>query len=232
MEIAKSLPEIIDAYNHIVNVVDNDAQNTEDRAYGGVVRSVKGRLQEYITESLATITWSSIGGNPSALEINSKKISIPIKQEYLSRIKDMNVRDSIQENINDYIYKLSVDKHIFINGKFVIGIECKAYAENAMIKRILIDFDLLKTQHPKLSCYLFQLESQLGGDYSSLAKPIYGSHSTHTIQSYFFCDLNIVTLLQGERKVDQPIHKHFKPLHIEILKDAVNLLAKDMRRFL
>lgn len=232
MELAKSLHDIIDDYNNVINVVDNDAKNTEDRAYGGVVRATKGQLQERITESLATIAWNTIGGNPNALEINSKKISIPIKQEYLGRIKELEVRNRIQKNIIDYTYKLSVDKHVFIDGELVIGIECKTFTENAMIKRILVDFDLLKTQYPNLSCYLFQLESQLGGDYSSLTKPIYGSHSTHTIQSYFSCDLNIVTLLQGERKVDQPIHTHFKPLNIEVLRDVVAILAGDMTRFL
>ncbi len=80
--------------------------------------------------------------------------------------------------------------------------------------------------------FLFQLESQLGGDYSALEKPVYGSHSTHTLQSYFSCDLNIITLLAGERKVDKPIHKHFKPLEISVLQDAVDILAEDMSQFL
>ena len=96
-------------------------------------------------------------------EINSQKIPIPIKHEYLDKIKELQVQKHIRDNIVDYVYQLSVDKHIFIDGKFVIGIECKAYAENAMIKRILIDFELLRTQYPDLSCYLFQLEASLAG---------------------------------------------------------------------
>ena len=89
-----------------------------------------------------------------------------------------------------------------------------------MLKRILVDFTLLKTIYPKLICCLFQLESQLTGDYSEINKPIiYGSHSTHTLLSYFDVDLNIFTLLEGERKVDAPIHKKefIKPLEKESL---------------
>lgn len=83
-------------------------------------------------------------------------------------------------------------------------------------------------------CYLFQLESQLGGDYYALTNPVYGSRSTRTIQSYFKCDLKIVTLLEGERKIEKPIHKlgHFKPLTLAALKGAMGILAIDMQRFL
>lgn len=232
MGLTGELQKIIERYDSVLGRVDKKAQQAQNRAYGGVLRATKGKLQEDITESLVNAAWKHIGGDSDLLEINSKKISIPIKNEYIDRITEPKVKKHIQANVADYVYRLSVDKHIFIREKFVIGIECKSYAENAMLKRILVDFDLLKTKYPKLSCYLFQMESQLGGDYRGLKKPVYGSHSTHTLQSYFSCDLNIVTLLEGERNINRPIHKYFKPLKIEVLRNAVELLAEDMRRFL
>ena len=97
-----------------------------------------------------------------------------------------------------------------------------------MLKRILVDFTLLKTIYPKLNCCLFQLESQLTGDYSEISKSIiYGSHSTHTLLSYFDIDLNIFTLLEGERKVNEPIHKKdfFKPLEkVNLIKTIENFI--------
>jgi len=232
MTLRATLNKIIRDYRTVMQTVDQDARETDDRAYGGVVRMTKGRLQERITEQLVRAAWAHIGGKAKALDINAKKIAIPIKQSYIDRIGDSEVAEYVRQNIDKYVYRLAVDKHVFIDDKFVIGIECKAYTENAMLKRILVDFDLLKTQHPNLSCYLFQLESQLGGDYSALTKPVHGSHSTHTIQSYFSCDLHIVTLLAGERNINRPIHKHFKPLTIESLQNAVDILAEDLRRFL
>jgi len=113
--------------------------------------------------------------------------------------------------------------------------ECKAYTENAMLKRILVDFTLFKQVYPNLSFVLLQLESQLGGDYSYLNSIKYGSHSTHTLLSYFDIDLNILTLLTGERKVDQPIHKskYYKSLRAESLLTALeiikNLLIKSVQ---
>lgn len=42
-----SIKDIIQVYNSVVKVIDEDASNQDDRAYGGVIRSAKGKLQEY-----------------------------------------------------------------------------------------------------------------------------------------------------------------------------------------
>ncbi|MCL1946709.1 MAG: restriction endonuclease [Chitinivibrionia bacterium] len=227
-----SIEEIIQTYESVVKVVDTDAKNTS-RAYGGYIRATKGKLQEYITEEVVKIAWRNIGGNGERLEINSKKIPIPIKLEYVKNIKSKEVREYIFENIEQYIYGLSVDKHIFIDNIFVVGIECKAYTESAMLKRILVDFHLLKTQFSNISCFLFQLESQLGGDYSQLFEITFGAHSSHSIMSYFEdVDLNIFTFLKGERDINSPIHKNFKPLTRKSVENAVNLLENHLKKFL
>jgi hypothetical protein len=67
-----------------------------------------------------------------------------------------------------FIIHLKTDVHVQVDGKFKIAIECKAYTENAMLKRILVDFTLFKQVYPDLAFVLFQLESQLGGDYLHL----------------------------------------------------------------
>ncbi len=130
---------------------------------------------------------------------------------------------------------MSVDKQVSIDDKFVIAIECKAYTENAMIKRILVDFSLLKTVFPNISCYLFQLESQLGGDYCDLDDVIFGSKPTHTLMSYFpGVKLKIFTFLRGERKIDMPIHKpeYFKPLEKIQIEKAIIILSADLQKYL
>ena len=212
-----------------------NATDDEDRAYGGVVRSVKGKLKEHKKEEIIKIAWQSIGGKNSRITINSGKQRIPIQKEYVGQIEDDEVKKYILSNISDYYYALSVDKQVIIDGKFAIGIECKAYTENAMIKRILVDFSLLKTVFPDIICYLFQLESQLGGDYCDLNEVTFGSKSTHTLMSYFpEVKLKIFTFLEGERKVDKPIHKqeYFKPLEKMQVEKAISLLATDFQKFL
>jgi hypothetical protein len=206
----------------------------DGRAYGGFIRATKGKLQEFISNDLVHVAWNvELAKDPKRLSINSEKIRIPLKLEYVETIRDRAIKDYILSNIQRYYYGLSVDKHVFIDGKMILGIECKAYTENAMIKRILVDFHLLKTKVPNLLCYLFQLESQLGGDYSSEVKHPKGSAPTHTLMSYFSdVNLRVITLLPGERKVDQPINKakHFKVLTIERLEIAVESIIEGFRQ--
>jgi len=228
----QTLDEIIVYYDEIMKNVDSKAYNQKHRAYGGAIRATKGQLQELITHSLILIAWKELGGNMSELKINKDKIPIPIVSNYVDNLKDDKVRNYILNNLEDYKYKLSVDKHVFIKGKFVIGIECKAYTENAMIKRILMDFKFLLQNFPNLKCFLFQLESQLGGDYSKLSDTTYGSKSTHAIMSHFDFNLSIITLLSGERDIQKPIHKFYKPLIKGNLIKAKNILKKALHEFI
>jgi hypothetical protein len=232
----RRLDDLIEKYKHTTEVMEHDAAKSvkeDGRAYGGFVRAAKGKLQEYISNELVHIAWNvELAEDPKRLSVNSDKIRIPIKPEYIQTIRNRAIKDYILSNIPRYYYGLSVDKHVFIDGKMILGIECKAFTENAMIKRILVDFHLLKTKFPNLLCYLFQLESQLGGDYSSEIKNPKGSYPTHTLMSYFpNLDLRVITLLPGERKVDQPINKakHFKVLTIDRLEVAVESLIEGFR---
>ena len=234
-----SLKDLIAKYDSVMRVMEHNAAKaiSEDhRAYGGYIRMAKGQIQEFITERLMEVAWVDEMEMPkSRIHINSSKISIPIRRSYAEKLKDSFAREYILNNIEDFAYGLSVDKHLFVDGKFVLGIECKAYTENAMIKRILVDFHLLKTQYPDLKCMLFQLESQLGGSYSKLTnEPPYGSYPTHTLMSYFEdVELKVVTLLQGERKIDRPINKaeYFKPLKLENLEPALMAVVESLKEY-
>lgn len=236
-ETKKALQDLIETYNRFMKVMESDSKIAEDegRSYGGFIRATKGKLQEFITHQLIRIAWiNELQQKAERLVINSDKIPIPLRPEYLQRVP-ANVRRYIESHIDDYYYKLSVDKHAFIDGKFVLGVECKAYTENAMIKRIMVDFMFLKTKYPNLKCYLFQLESMLGGDYHELNSDTMGGTATHSIMSYFeTVDLHILTLIRGERKVDCPINKpeFFKPLEIKSLEKGVLWLADAMKEYI
>jgi hypothetical protein len=233
--------EIIQLYNTISSVcelkTDESPHDFCDKDIRDITRSefadiVKSGLQELVADEIIKLAWHNLGGHSERLDVNSKKIRIPIQKSYVNKIKDREFKEHILQNIDDYHFGVNVDKHVCIDNKFVIAIECKAYAENAMIKRILVDFHLLKLVHPQISCFLFQLESQLGGDYSKLPKTVYGSASTHSIMSYFEnVDLHIFTLLEGERNIDKPIHKFFKSLKYDNVAKAVKLLESFLKEF-
>ena len=206
--------------------MDKDALQDETRAYGGVLRSVKGDLVETMAQCIVQLAWLETGGAFSRLSFNDvPQYSISIRHDYVEML-NTEVRQYIKQNLSKYTYNAQVDLHVFIDNEFIMGIECKSYAENAMLKRILIDYRLLKGLYPNLICTLLQLESQLGGDYSKVSTPqTFGSTSSHTLMSYFSeVNLEIITLLEGNREVKKPIHKpeFYKELTPGNLGRAIN----------
>lgn len=235
MTIGNKLNSLIEYYNELVKNIDEKALSSNNRAYGGIIRAGKGKLVENIAKGLVDIAWIDIlDQNPSRLIINKKKIPIKIKKDYLSRIENPDVKNHVQANIINFKYDFGTDLHVYINKKLVMPIECKSYTENAMMKRIIFDAILLKEAVGTDIYYLLQLESQLGGDYSKLNNITLGSATTHVLLSRCDVDLRIITLLKGERKVDQPIHikEHFKELSFKQLENTANLFAKDLRGYI
>jgi len=234
---AHKIEDIRNSYNMLVGSVNERAQSDDDdggRAYGGVVRAAKGILVEGMATNLVKVAWEELHGNPTRLSFVKEVVRIPLKPDYLKRVKPSYVADHIRANMERYFYGHKTDVHVSVDRKFILGIECKAYTENAMIKRILVDFTLLKHAFPNLTCVLLQLESQLTGDYSKPSNPIIlGSASTHTLLSYFDVDLKIITLLDGERKVNEPIHKpkYFKEMTTPALRRAVDSLKELLAAF-
>ena len=203
-----NIHDLIDLYNSVVGGVDEEAR-ASDRAYGGVLRAKKGKLVEVMARRIVELAWRGVGGHQEQLSFDDvKTFRISVGHEYVLSLPEP-VRKYVEDRFNMYHYNVRVDTPVFVNGKLIMGIECKSYTENAMLKRIMIDFRMLKSSYPDLVCCLLQLESQLGGDYGDpLANPQMGSPSSHTVMSFFpEIDLNVVTMLRGERKVDRPIHK-------------------------
>ncbi len=227
--------DLIRAYNLLVGGIEEEALDDEERAYGGLVRAAKGKLVEQLAPHIVRLAWDECGGDPDRLSIDDvRTYRVPIQPEYIANLP-ADVRRHINARIDSHTYPARVDRHVFVDGEFVLGIECKSYAENAMLKRILIDFRLLKSMHPDLICCLLQLESMLGGDYSQpLAQTTFGSTSSHTLMSFFpEVDLNIMTLLEGDRDVDRPIHQpeHFKELQPELLDNVIGRFSELLAPF-
>lgn len=235
--------KIIKSYEESIKSMKKQAKSS-NRAFGGHIRSNKGKLTETIAQDLVKIAWRKLGGNDSDLDIivagaettRPKKHKIFIKPEYIEKLRDLEIKQYLKDNPDKIkmFYEIKQDVAVYIKNEFVLSIEAKSYTENAMLKRILVDTMLLKEKFPKLCCALIQLESQLGGDYSELLKKPMGSGPTHALMSRFpDVTLNIITLLEGERNIKQPIHdeKFFKPLTRESLENASNMLADILTKY-
>jgi len=233
-KIDKEIQGIINNYEAVIKTIDKKAKKDKKRAYGGILRAAIGDLvQNGIAKKLILVAWILLEKNPKRISFSSERIKIPIKKEYIEKIESPVIKKFLLDNIDKCWYGQKTDLHVFIDGKFVMAIECKTYTENAMMKRILVDFTLLKEVYPNLDCVLFQLENQLGGDYSNLGDITLGSFSTHTLLSFFNIDILIITLLQGERRVDQPIHipEYYKPLPKESLYKAIQTFKELLEKY-
>ena len=223
-----------DAINEIINLYTSNIKNVLDSKPPGTIRAVKGKTVEDITELIIRSAWLKLGANINRLTFQNEKIKIHLNQKNLCRFPK-EFQYEIRSNIDQTYYMLKVDKHVCIDGKFVVGIECKSYTENAMLKRILVDFQLLKTEYSDLRCCLLQLETWLGGENTSPSETSrVANSSTYTLMSHFpDVELQIITLLEGSRDILNPIHKkgYFKEMKSEYVAFAIDRVSKLLSPF-
>lgn len=232
-EIRDKIKDIISDYTNLVKGIDNEAHHNEDRAYGGIIRAKKGKLVEEMTARMVQIAWIDVlKQDKNRLQINKRKVPINITDRYINR-QEPRIRNYLSANKATHRYMFGTDVQVFIDEKLVLPIECKAYTENAMLKRILFDAVLTKEAYNVSKYYLVQLESQLGGDYSEQKELTYGSPVSHALMSHVDVDLVIITLLNGERDINRPIHKEefFKELEPIILENTIEKFATALEAY-
>ena len=210
---------------------DSTIWGISPNASGGTVRGVKGAMTERIVRILLQSAWISAGKSEERLQFNlHSKYDIPIRREYVEKIADTELRRKILANLGEYKVEHGTDIHVYIDEVFALSVECKAFTENAMLKRILFDAFLLGTRFPNLRFALVQMENNMGGDYgTSELGAVSGSPQSHTLMSYMdSVNLHVITLLEGDRKAKCPIHKSefYKPLKRDRLETAASVLAE------
>ena len=234
------LREIINIYNSVIDNIDDKSRavsNHGQNSSGGFLRARKGQLCPTITKELILLAWESLGQDKDSIHFNAKTIKYPIDLSYVHSIKSRKVQQKIKDNLSKFQYRLPPDVLIYleIDEAPIAYIECKAYTETAMLKRVLFDCSVAKKVHPDITCFLFQLESQLGGDYSALKKEVetVGSYPSRTLFSVVpEVDLKIFTFLEGDRQVNKAIHKKEfkKELTEESLLRGLELLTEFLKK--
>ncbi len=221
----------IKRFDEFIQTVDK-----RNGSYGGGIRSEKGSYLEFLVKNIIKNIFLEKRIDDSRWEINSKKINISLKEDYLAKVTNDEKKEYIKSNMDQWKFGLSVDVQVWdkINEKLIFAIECKNYTENAMIKRVCWDMDVLKENRPEIKeQILIQLESMLGGDFSKkITNENNGSPSTHIIMSYFSnLDLKIFTLVLGERKVTEPIHKVPKQININLFNELYDFLEVHIEKY-
>ena len=205
-----TIREVQSAYREAMLETQVLYADRRNRDTAGAVRYKKSEVVESASKDLITIAWASLGGDLEDLRMDKSKVRITTNRE---------------------VYKLSQDIHVYLHGVFTISVECKAYTEVAMYKRILMDAKLLKDAVPTISAFfVVQLENFLGGDYGYAVQPR-GSESVLTLNRVFpDLHVEVLTLLDGNRDIRRPLHvpQFFKALKEQRLNYAVDRFAQAM----
>ena len=109
----------------------------------GQIRGTKGALVEDIVDAIVSLAWQEIGGAASRFDIRKRTGEIAIDADYVKNLTPQTIRNHIQQNRGRYVCKIELDRAVEIDNTLVLGIECKSYIENAMLKRTLKDFELI-----------------------------------------------------------------------------------------
>lgn len=223
----KTREELMAAYS----AIQDGTMYRECGGAGGRLRAAMGAFTENFTRDLITLAWDKAGEPGAPKFIKTKPtVRIDTSGSYFLRLPSA-VQKHIKNNIDKCVYRLQVDVQVEYEDRVILGVECKAYSENAMLKRIMVDASIFGKSNPGAGSCLFQLESQLGGDYSNGS--FLGSCPSHAIMSLFpDTQLDIITLLPGERKIDRPITSNPKPLDADRLEGAIDGFKTALTRVL
>ncbi len=231
--------KFIHEFNLVVKNMEDDAQKecNNNRAYGGIIRAKKSKVAPDLTKKLIILAWEEIGGNSNKLFFGARRIEKRIEEEYVNNLLFEKIKQKIKNYQSRFLYKLPPDILLYTNidGAPITYIECKAYMENAMLKRVLFDCEVAQKMYPKIDFFLFQLESFLGGDYCELKeeKDTFGSFATRTILSMKpNINLRIFTYLYGERDMKKPINKFHKSLLKETLEKVIVMFKEYLEKYL
>ena len=222
-------------YDSIVDLY-TDSIHAMHGLQGGQIRGKKGKLTEDLLEAIVSLAWREIDGEVNRFNIKKRRVPVPINENYVKNLIPESTRNYVEQNVDEYIFRLELDRVVEIENRLVLAIECKAFTENTMLRRTLRDFELALIANPGLRFCLFQLENALGGDYGDPNKSEYlGSRSTHTLMSHSpTIGLEIITLLDSGYVRAGRIHhpEYFKELPVKNVATCVSKFRALLEPFL
>jgi len=106
-----------------------------------------------------------------------------------------------------------VDVHVYLDGKFVAAIECKAYLDSCYYVRACDDFHLFKRFNYDVKNYIFALENSIKDE-----TKMFTDHTTENI-----CD-DVFYVLDGKRSSAKPIYieKYRKSINKKLLATFID----------
>ncbi len=197
-------------------------KKTTSRASGGIKRMAKGDLVEEIYSRIIKFCLNEKKSNLKLinkmgnLPKNVKKVPIlKVSQNYINL---KNLKFTKKELATGYEDKF--DGFILDNQDIKFVLEYKAYSENTMLKRCLVDASIAQIFDKNINYCLCLLQSHLYQNERLIG------YNAHSLMDFFYqkfrVNVDILILVKEPRVVNEDIIKKKYQINYELLKNAVN----------
>ena len=197
-------------------------KKTTSRASGGIKRMAKGDLVEEIYSRIIKFCLNEKKSNLKLinkmgnLPKNVKKVPIlKVSQNYIN-LKNLNF--SKKELAKGYEDKF--DGFILDNQDIKFVLEYKAFSENTMLKRCLVDASIAQIFDKNINYCLCLLQSHLYQNERLIG------YNAHSLMDFFYqkfkVNVDILVLVKEPRVVNEDILKKKYQINYELLENAVN----------
>ena len=192
------------------------------RASGGIKRMAKGDL---VKEIYSIIIKFCLNEKKSNLKLINKMGNLPknvkkvpilkVSQNYINL---KNLKFTKKELATGYEDKF--DGFILDNQDIKLVLEYKAYSENTMLKRCLVDASIAQIFDKNINYCLCLLQSHLYQNERLIG------YNAHSLMDFFYqkfrVNVDILILVKEPRVVNEDIIKKKYQINYELLKNAVN----------
>ena len=227
----KKIKNLQNELNQIILSAENKVdliKKRTSRASGGIKRMAKGDLVE---EIYSRIIKFCLDEKKSKLKLINKMGNLPknvnkvpilkVSQNYIN-LKNLKFTD--KELATGYEDKF--DGFIIDNQDIKFVLEYKAYSENTMLKRCLVDASIAQMFDKNINYCLCLLQSHLCQNQRLIG------YNAHSLMDFFYqkfkVNVDILILVKEPRVVNEDIIKKKYQIDYELLEDAVNYFLNNL----
>ena len=227
----KKIKNLQNELNQIILSAENKVdliKKRTSRASGGIKRMAKGDLVE---EIYSRIIKFCLDEKKSKLKLINKMGNLPknvnkvpilkVSQNYIN-LKNLKFTD--KELATGYEDKF--DGFIIDNQDIKFVLEYKAYSENTMLKRCLVDASIAQIFDKNINYCLCLLQSHLYQNERLIG------YNAHSLMDFFYqkfkVNVDILILVKEPRVVNEDIIKKKYQIDYELLEDAVNYFLNNL----
>ena len=227
----KKIKNLQNELNQIILSAENKVdliKKRTSRASGGIKRMAKGDLVE---EIYSRIIKFCLDEKKSKLKLINKMGNLPknvnkvpilkVSQNYIN-LKNLKFTD--KELATGYEDKF--DGFIIDNQDIKFVLEYKAYSENTMLKRCLVDASIAQIFDKNINYCLCLLQSHLYQNERLIG------YNAHSLMDFFYqkfkVNVDILILVKEPRVINEDIIKKKYQIDYELLEDAVNYFLNNL----